>query len=605
VSYSRGTPRLFTFKISTDVDEGLNPTGAIDGYINLVFNDRLTFKSIKEKSTSLDKAVLVAYYTNSKEIEDRVYEILKTKKVLADVDKDPVAKQEFMNILSSNERLLSHEVIGALYTDKVRWFFRGEEQKGIDGQRHLNKLLSKISKDCYPGTPVFRNELLNKHKISASIHTARKNFFLHLATKWNEPDLGFEPTRYPPEKTIYQTLVQVNGMHQLVDGRWELVKPKAENSFDKVWDVSKAFLESSRNEQKQVSELWEILEASPFKLKLGLIDFWIPTFLFINRGDFALYEDGRFIPELNDSVMYLLTRQPQKYTVKAFEISDLRLRVFNKYREVLAQDSQTKISGGNLIESLKPFLVFYKSLNAYAQQTNRLTQEAMALRAAIINAQDLEETFFSAIPKALKLDAELTITTDAQLAEFAVKLNDAIQELKFAYAELLDRLEWFISDEILGKRVAFESYKKALAKRYSDIKEHCLMPRQKVFVARLNSPLNDRDSWLASIAQALLGKPLDQIKDFEEELLKDRFALMIRELDNLLELNQSGAEEGEQVFKLDITTHEGLKSQQVRIAKNKQKEVDEVADRVTQLLSKHKGITLAVLSKLIEKEFKK
>jgi DNA replication protein DnaC len=200
ISYVNGTPRLFTFHISTDVAIDLDPVGAIDGYINLVFNDNLSFKSIKEKSSNLDEAVLVAYYTNSKEIEDRVYEILKTKKVLADVDKDPVAKQEFMNILNSNERLLTHEVIGALYTEKVRWFFRGEERKGIDGQKQLNKLLSKISNICYPDTPVFRNELLNKHKISASIHTARKNYFLHLATKWNEPQLGFEPNKYPPRE---------------------------------------------------------------------------------------------------------------------------------------------------------------------------------------------------------------------------------------------------------------------------------------------------------------------------------------------------------------------------------------------------------------------
>jgi hypothetical protein len=604
VSYSKGTPRLFTFHISTDVNEGLNPTGAFDGYINLVFNDKLKLKAIKEKSANIEKAILIAYYTNSKEIEDRVYEILKTKKVLNDVANDPVAKQEFMNILNSNERLLTHEVIGALYTNKVRWFFRGVEHEQIMGPKGLNKLLSLICKVCYSETPVFKNELLNKHKISASIHTARKNYFLQLASKWNQPELGFEPNRFPPEKTIYQTLLQVNGMHRQVDGQWELVKPTAENGFDKVWDVCKSFLDESRSEKRKITELWDILADRPFKLKLGLIDFWIPTFLFINRGDFALYEEDRFIPELNDSVMYLMTRQPHKYAIKSFEISDLRLRVFNTYREVLEQSSQKNISGANLIESLKPFLVFYKSLNAYAQQTVRLTEEAIALRAAIVNAQDLEQTFFESIPKALNLHQDLTASSDAKLAEFAIKLNDAIQELKLAYAELLNRFEAFICNEILGKRVDFEEYKKLLAKRYRAIKEHRLLPKQKVFVARLNSPLDDRDSWLASIAQALLGKPLDQIKDQEEEVMKDRLMHLIREMDNLQDLHHIKADEGEQVFKLDVTTDQGLKSQQVRISKNKQKEVEAVTDEIAKLLSKHKGISLAVLSKLLEKELK-
>lgn len=605
VSYENGTPRLFAFHISTEVETDLMPSGAIDGYVNLVFNNTKDVQEIVEESKAIKEAVIVAYFTNSKLIEERIYEILKTKKVLADLEKDAVAKAEFLNILASNERLLTHEVIGSLYTEKVRWFFQGIEHEQVKSQRKLNELLSVICSACYEDTPVFKNELLNKHKISSSIHTARKNFFTQLSEHWDKPELNFDENRFPPEKTIYQSLLQVNGMHKKIQGHWELTSPNNHNGFDRLWKECQAFLLSAREEKKPITDIWEILQERPFKLKQGLIDFWVPTFLFINRGDFALYEENRFIPELNESIMYLITRQPHNYALKSFEITNLRLRVFNKYREVLEQDGQTKISSQNLIESLKPFLVFYKSLNSYAQKTQRLSSESRDLRGAIINAQDLEETFFEAIPTALKLDENIIESSDSKLSEFAVKLNAAIQELKLAYPELLNRLESFICEEIIGKKMGFEKYKGHLAKRYEAVKEHRLLPKQKVFLARLSSPINDRDSWLASIGQALLEKPLDQIKDHEEEVLKDRLAHIIQELDDLQELHKMKTEDGEQIYKLALTTSKGLQTKNVRIANAKSQQINEVYEEISKTLEKHQGLSLAVLSKLIEKELGK
>lgn len=604
ISYMNGTPRLFSFKISADVETSLKPKGAMDGFINLVFNEDLELA--KNKSLEISEAVLVACFTNADDIKDRIFEILKTKKVLNDVKGDNVAKQEFLNILNSHERLLTHEVIGSLYTDKVKWVFQGSEQGKIESPKELNKLLSEVCRQCYPKAPIFRNELLNKDKISTSIHTARKNYFLRLSENWNEKDLGFEDDKFPPEKTIYQTLIQANGMHQKINGQWELTEPSAENGFDQVWDACKEFLEDARNDRRKISELWKKLESRPFKLKQGLIDFWVPTFLFINRGDFALYEEDRFIPSLNDSILYLITRQPHKYSVKSFEITELRLKVFNKYREVLQQDDQERISASSLIESLKPFLAFYKSLNDYAKQTTTISEAAQNLRASIIGAQDLEETFFEAIPKALMIDIDLSNPTDEKLSEFAVKLNEAIDELKTAFPELVNRFETFICDTIVGERLEFADYQKILIGRYEAIQEHRLLPKQKVFLNRLNNPIPDRDSWLNSVCQGVIGKSLDQLLDKDEEILKEGLTRLLKELDNLQELHGENLVEGEEVLRLEITTLDGfIEHQNVRIPKRKQKEVEEVSNMVSKLLQKYEDISLEVLSKLIEKKLKK
>lgn len=610
VSYKKGTPRLFEFEVSDEAVTNLKPTGAIDGYVNLIFNDRVKWKDVQALSKDQNEAVLYGYYTNSQVIKDRLFEILKTKKVLEDHIEDRVAKQEFEKIQDSQKRLLSHEVLDSLYSEKVRWFFQGKELGQMKSQRALNMILSQICNTVYHESPVFNNELVNKFKISSSIHTARKGYFKHLTEDWSKEDLGFEKGKYPPEKTIYKSLLADNGMHVLQNGVWDLVSPNDKNGFDAIWKACQAFLESTREERRSIAELWDILEEKPFKLKLGLVDFWVPTFLFINRGDFALYEvdgkgESRFVPELNNSILYMMTRQAKSFHIKAFEITGLRLRVFNKYREILEQGKTNKLGQEGFIESVRPFLVFYRSLNEYSKQTERLSVEARELRTAILDAKDPEKTFFEAIPKALRMELDVLDTSDKKLGEFAKKLNEAIQELKGAYGELLNRVESFICDEILGKTMEFDGYKNALANRYSDVKEHRLLPQQKVFLARLNSPLNDRDSWLASIGQTLLGKPLERIIDNEENVLKDRMKRFIQELDNLQVIHKMNVEEGEQVFKLDVTTADGMRSQNVRISKRKLEDVKELSSEIEKLLAKNKNLTLAVLSHLLGKELDK
>ncbi len=605
-SYNTGTPRIFGFKISENPINDIKPEGAIDGYINLVFNEEKDcINIIKKVSCKQEEAILYGFFTNAKAIQEHIYEILKTKKVLSDNREDHVAKQEFEKILASHEKLLSHEVLGSLYTNKVSWIFNGKEIQGISNQQKLNVALSQICRKVYCKTPKFNNELLNKHKISTSIHTARKNYFQRLTEFWDKRDCGFEKEKFPPEKTIYKSLLVDNEMHKNIEGTWELKEPCAKNGFDEIWRISKFFLDSSREEKRSISELYDLLSEKPYKLKQGLIDFWVPTFLFINRGDFALYENGKFIPYLNDTILYMLTRQVDSFQIKAFEISGLRLKVFNKYREFLEQGKKSMLSKDGFIQSVRPFLVFYKNLNEYAKNTSRLSSEATELRKAIVDAQDPEKTFFETIPRALKMDIQSFESSDEQLAAFASKLNEAIDEIKNAYAELLNRFERFITSEIFNKKLNFEEYKNALAKRYKEVKEHRLLPRQKVFLARLNSPLDDRDSWLASIGQSLIGKPLDRITDQEEEILKDRMIHMIQELDNLQAIHKVKAEEGEQIFKLDLTSEGGTKSTNVRISKEKMDEVDKSSDAIEKLLGKNKQIRLAVLSKLINKELNK
>ena len=211
-SYINGTPRLFEFKIS-EYPISEVPIGEIDGFINLIFNEKINIKEVKKASTEQKEAVIYGFYQNSKTIKNQLFEIEKTQKVINENGDDKIAVKELTNILHHQKNLLTHYILNNLYSKKsdLKWIFEGQEIN-ISSKKEFNKILSRICQQIYSKTPVFKNELVNKHRISSSIHTAKRNYFRSLVDNWNKPDLGFEPNKFPPEKTIYLTLLKENGI---------------------------------------------------------------------------------------------------------------------------------------------------------------------------------------------------------------------------------------------------------------------------------------------------------------------------------------------------------------------------------------------------------
>ena len=603
ISYKKGTPRLFQFEISNLPIKEI-PTGPVDGFVNLIFNENLTLTEIQERSENQEEAILYGFYHEAKEIKENLFEIQKTKKVLEQNLEDLVAKRELENILKSREQLLSHYVIDSLFSTKVEWYFKGKAQKGINGKKEFNKLLSRICESVYPETPLFKNELMNRDKISTSIHTARKKFFKALVEDWQQEDLGFPKDNFPPEKTIYISLLKINGLHVSDKNVWDLNPPPTDNDFFKVWKMSEEFFETSRIDQSSIIELFKSLGRRPMKLKQGLVSFWVPTYLFIKRGDFALYREGVFVPTLNETILYEIARNPQDFSIKAFQIEGVRLKLFNKYREFLQQKDTTTLKAENFIESIKPFLIFYRGLNDYAKNTKMLSNEALALRNAIVSAKDPEKTFFEDFPAALKLTIEEIAETEESLSQFAQILNNSVDEIKDAYSSLLTRLESYLAEEILGETPSFPGYKNLLQSRYKSVKEHRLLKIHKTFLQRINSPLEDRDSWLASIFQAVIQKPLDQISDREENIAKEKLNSIIKELDNLLELSAIETP-GKEAIRLELTTFEnGIRSKNILIPRKKKEEIERLTNEIRGHIGKFSDISLAVLAKLIEENLK-
>ncbi|GAO29923.1 hypothetical protein [Geofilum rubicundum] len=601
-SFAKGTPRYFEFVIS-DYPTDRKIEGEIDGSVILVFNGKLKESDIINKSKKQEEAIIYCFFKNSDEIKNLLFEIEKIEKVIQENHEDKVAKRELENIVESQIRLLNHYITDSIYTGskEVKWFFKGKE-KQIANKKDFNKLLSQVCSTVYDSTPVFKNELVNKHKISSSIHSAKRNYFKALANNWDKDNLGFEDSRFPPEKTIYLSLLKENGISPIRENTTGVISIDENSSFNKLWNASVDFLDSAKSEQLRISELADLLSKRPFKLKQGLIDFWIPTFLFLKRDDFAIFNDESYIPYLSEENLELIAKYPDKYSIKTFDIEGVKLDIFNSYRTFLNQSTEQKFDNKSFIETIKPFLVFYKQLPSYAKNTKRLSPSALRIRQAISTSKDPEETFFEAFPNALGISLSALQNDKSKLQSYTTNLQDAVRELRTAYDELLKRFEDFICNEFIGKSVDFEDYKEYLQKRFSKLKKHMLLSNQKSFIQRLDSPLDDKKAWLNSIGQAITGKTLEMFSDEDEILLYERFKSMILELDSLTKISKADVDENqEDVIGVKIDSFfSKIDPKVVRIPKNKSKEIDLLKTELRNKLGKDNTSNIAAVLNLLK-----
>lgn len=595
--YRTGCPRFFQFKISEKPYDGIVEDA--DGIINLVFSE----KDMKDNSVwellSFNEPILYCLYGNTREIRSTLVELERIQYVKRQYPNDKVAQKEIDKMLVRYMKILNELVFEGLYDgNKVTWLFN-RATVCIQSHKLLNRQLSAICDWAYPATPVFRNEMVNKGKLSGAMQPARRNLIKALVSNFDKPNLGFLDDKFPPEKTIYLSLLQNTGIHN----GYTLGRP-ADGSFNALWNECIRFLDDAKATRMSVHILVERLKKKPFRLKQGFIDFWLPIFLFICRDDYALFDEKGYIPDIDDETLVLVSRQPDTFEIKSFDISGIKLDLFNSYRSFLNIGETDTVTNDSLIELIKPFLVFYAQLPEYGKKTKRISKQAIILRDAIALSKEPEKTFFEDFPKAMGISLEKIAKNPELVKDYIGNLQILIREIRTAYEELVNRIENFIQLEFIGKEVPFVEYKGILQQRFKKLKKHLLLPKQKVFYQRLMSELDVRNTWISSICQVLIGKPLDAISDDDEKILYENFRDVINELDNLCNLAKSDVNfDTEEVFKLEVTSFmKGLQKHTIRYPKGKTKEVKELEADIKSRLSNDRNVNIALLLDLLQNE---
>lgn len=603
VYFKIGTPRFFEFYLShTPIDNRL--LNEVDGTINLIFNENEKLNSIIDISKRNNEAIIYGFHNNTDEIRILLLEIEKIKYILNIYPDDKVAQRELNELLDHQKNQLNHKILNGLFKNEYIWILAGSTIT-IYNQREFNKRLSSICEKVYHSTPIFKNELINRHKLSSSISLAKKNFFKHLIEYWGEKDLGFPVDKYPPEKTIYLSLLKFTGIHIGSEFSMIFSKPSA-TSFIPLWNACEKFLESTKNNKKSINELINILIKKPFKLKPGLLEFWIPSYLFIKKEDYSLFYDGKYIPELNVELFLLLLKRPDKFTIKAFNIDGIKIDLFNRYRLIIDKYSKNKISKSTFLETIKPFLLFYNSLPEFTKTTQKLSKPALTIRDAIAKSIDPEKLFFEDFPKALNFSLKMLSESDEILEEFIIKLQKGIKEIRNCFTNVIDRFEKFLLMEFGIKNHSFEVYKNEIQDKYKSIKKHYLLTYQKSFYAALYSEIDDKIIWYKSIIHSLIGNPAEKMNDNDELLIYDKLKSMIYQLDNLNEFKELNINmEEEELIKLEIiSSSDGIQKNIIRLPKKKFNKSVKIVNSIKSNLTEDKKMNIWILLNLLKSELK-
>lgn len=599
----KGTPRFYEFIIS-DNPIHHKPKGETDGIINLIFNENVDLNSIKSLSKNTDEAILYGVYENAELIKTIILEIDKANYVLEKYADDRVVKREIKNLIEKLKNELNELVIDSLFykDSKVQWFFNGELLR-IDTKVAFNKKLSEIIDLVYNKTPTIHNELINREKLPATINLARKELFKKLFENWDKPDLGFDKNNFPPEKTIYLTLLKNSGIHRKENGEFILAAP-TDKTFKSLWNCCDEYFISTKSSKKSLVDLVDTLSAKPFKLKKGFIDFWIPLYLFIKRDDYALFDDEVYIPALSIDLIEMILKNPKSYFIKAFDVQGIKFELFNRYRNLINKSKEEKITNNSFVDTIRPFLTFYRSLPEYTKKTSRISREALSLRNAIANAKDPEKTFFEDFPSALGYTTQKLYKSNDYLEEYVNKLHNCIRELRLAFDDLINRIEKNIL-QILGlEKFEFPLYKERIISRYSGIKTYLLLPHQRTLYQRINSGLNDRKSWISSLVQGLIGKNLESINDDEEKIIHDKFKVLFHEFDSFLEFaNLNLDTQGEEAYKIEITsTNDGSLGAVIRLTKEQKYESKKIEQKIKKSMSPNKKLNQIALINILKEE---
>ena len=272
--FETGTLRHFTVQYTDleNFDADLeNPIDDADGLVlyALPLNEH-EVKQLIEKTTNAEHThrpdILIAIPHTIGTLQDTVTQLVSLRWVAEntpELNGDAVARGELsVQQVQAEKEALDRltAIFGGNSKSACIWYHKGQPVN-INSQRARNTFLSKICDEVYDKTPVIQNELINRRKISGTITTARKKLIQAMLERNTQRDLGI--TGYPPEMSIYRSLLWSTGIHREVEGVWGFHPPKPDDNSEIIhtWNAIEAFLETCEGERQPITQLYENLMA--------------------------------------------------------------------------------------------------------------------------------------------------------------------------------------------------------------------------------------------------------------------------------------------------------------------------------------------------------
>jgi len=437
--------------------------------------------------------------------------------------------------------------------------FQNGKKQAVQTGKDFLELLSRSCDELFPSAPKLHNELINRQSLSSAAAAARMRLIENLFRNPDKPLLGMDPKKRPPEMSMYLSVLKNGNLHSDEKG---ISFPSSKDdpcSFFPIFSFLSQELEKNHGEKITVSELFEHLKKPPFGVREGLIPLLFAIFVIVKEHEIAFYEDGTFSPELNAEEFLRLMKKPESFQVQFCKIEGVRREIFSKLLRTL-ELADGDNADTNLLQVVKPLCTFVSKLPPYVLKTKKLSHHARQCRDAILNARDPSKLIFEELPRALdiELPGEIfssespdaafskektktpaktnTKVTDisskayensAKIQFFVMTLKKALDELRFSYPNLLDRIKKETTSSFDTSN-DFVQARKEIASRSEGLLIHIREPKLKAFGMRLFDENLEETEWLESLGSLISSKPPKQWLDSDEEGFWNELANMVQ-----------------------------------------------------------------------------
>lgn len=464
---------------------------------------------------------------------------------------DKVAQKELFSRINSIETLIQNELTHSIdYENLVNssdciWKYKGQDLF-TEERKEISQVLSKICDERYSSSPIIRNELINRRQLSAQSAAARRNLIDAILTKSNLPKMGIEG--YPPERSIYESLFIMGGLHKLNENKsWNIVDPANDDPLKliPIWKVMSDFIFASPPRQLPIVDLYNQLSNPPFGATEGVLPVFLCAFLQAHKDETTLYRDGTLLAEPSVPDWEVLLKRPELFTIAGCRVIGTRAAIVERIAFGFKTSPKVMPIVRELVRQLK-------SLPEYAWKTNKLSVHAISLRRAIETAHSPEQLLFGDLPKALGLDpiSENQLDNDA-LEQFFLRLNQTLSELATATPRLRDwARDVFLDACELPKSIeGWQSFVEISLEMNGRVNNPNLAPLVK---RAAESP--DPSAALESVLALVANRPLRVWTDMDV----DRFPKLAQSLGRLFVIDRNGYLPG-----LTLTPQEKLRSTEI------------------------------------------
>jgi hypothetical protein len=374
------------------------------------------------------------------------------------------------------------------------------------------------------------------------------------------------PEKKPPEMSVYLSVLKQTGLHREQGGHWRIAEPHHRADKCHVLPAFRRIREIVRerpDDRVNVASLFEEMRRAPYGVRDGIMPLLLTAFAVANDKDIAFYKDGTFLREMTGETMLVLSKAPERFEIQYCRIAGVRAKLLDKLITVLELE-RSELSRIDLLDVVKPLCVFVAQLPPYALNTKRLSQRALAVRHAILNAREPVRLVFAELPTACGFEPFSPRAVSSQAKPFVKALKSALDELRAAYPDLLERMRDRLQKEF-GLPGSFQHFRTTLASRVEQIVLSVNEPKLRAFCLRLMDDNLAESDWLESVGSYLALKPPSKWHDAEEDLLGDelsRVASQFHRVESILFSNQ-GSPDIMTAMRVAVTKASGVEHEKV------------------------------------------